>query len=1038
MSKLKTKKIIGGLLLIIVLITTFQNTIYAVSMNQRILIQNYGECDYTLQFKRSDGVWSYVTCVFAGYSENGKVYPAYCVNRGLDGVGEREAYNVDLTKLMDDYRLWRVAINGYPYKTPEEMGVDNKYDAFLATKQAIYSILYNNDVDTYYRGGNERGVKVHNAIKRMVNEGRNGTYTPQDANVTINKVGGLKEETNYYSQEYSVSSRVSMSTYTIINTLNMPSGAYIADLNGNKKTTFNGGNNFKVMIPKSSMGQDFNIIINISSKCKSYPVFYGQTTVAGTQNYLITADPYGDFVGRANLQIKGNTSVLKIKKIDQETKEVLKGVTFELKGENGKVIGTYTTNSSGEIEIKDLYPQTVTLTEISTKDEYVLNSTPVTVKLEWNKTSSVTLENMHKKGNLKIVKVDKDDNDLTLGAVEFDLIDFSGNIVKHLVTDVNGVAEVKNINTGNYTLRETLTKKEYNLAVDQNVLVNWNETMEYKVENEKKKGQIKIIKVDADYNEVKLEGVEFQIIDKNNHIIETIKTNSNGEAVTSRIPIGNYKIKEVSLGTNEEYILNDEVKTITVEEDKIKTIQFENEHKKGYLKIYKVDLDDNTLPVSDVEFEIIDQDGYKYTAISDENGIAYITDIRTGIATIREVKTNKIYKLSEETYQADIKWNETTEMTITNEKLKGQIEVYKVDSEDKEIKLEGVEFQVINSNDEVVETIVTDSNGYAITSRIPIGEYRLKEIKTDNMHILNENIIKVDVSTDIISRLDITNERIKGQIKVIKTSEDDNFINGKDAGSPIENVKFEVYDLNNNLVDEITTLADGTAITRLLDKGCYFIKEVESGEWYLLNENTFTAEIKEHQEIVNVEITNESEKPDVDIEKTGIIQTTANQEIKYDFHIKNTGNVPLDKFTWIDSLPTDYVRVAKLITGTYNQDLNYSIYYKTNKNDYRLLKDNLNTKTNNYIDFSDLELEADEYVTDFKADFGTVDVGFESVINPYIFVRVNSNVQNDDIFTNKTRIGGYNKTYMVWDEDDHTTKVYEKEIEVKKLPRTGM
>ena len=109
-------------------------------------------------------------------------------------------------------------------------------------------------------------------------------------------------------------------------------------------------------------------------------------------------------------------------------------------------------------------------------------------------------------------------------------------------------------------------------------------------------------------------------------------------AVTSRIPIGEYKIKEASLGTNEEYILNDEVKSIVVEEDKIKTIQFENEHKKGNLKIYKVDLDDNTLPVPDVEFEITDQDGYKYTAISDENGIAYIQDIRTGIATIKELK----------------------------------------------------------------------------------------------------------------------------------------------------------------------------------------------------------------------------------------------------------------------------------------------------------------------------------------------------------------------------------------------------------------
>lgn len=757
----------------------------------------------------------------------------------------------------------------------------------------------------------------------------------------------------------------------------------------------------------------------------------------GVQNQLYSLN-YNDPVSmplNIKINIFGN---LKINKTDVETNKPIDNTVFELLDTNNNVIRTGTTNNKGELEFNNLKPAIYRLKEKKSNDNYINNNGIYDIVINPSETSTKNITNEHKKGNLKIVKVDKDDNDLTLGAVEFDLIDSNGKVVKHLVTDVNGIAEVKNINTGNYTLRETLTKKEYNLAIDQNVVINWNETMEYKVENEKKKGQIRIIKVDADYNEVKLEGVEFQIIDKNNNIIETIKTNSEGEAVTSRIPIGNYKIKEVSLGTNEEYILNDEVKTITVEEDKIKTIQFENEHKKGNLKIYKVDLDNNKLPVSDVEFEIIDKDGYKYTATSDENGVAYITNIRTGIATIRELKTNKIYKLSEETYEANIKWNETTDITITNEKLKGQIEVYKLDVEDKEIKLEGVEFQVINSDNEVVETIVTNKDGYAITSRIPIGKYILKETKTDNMHILNKEIIKVDVTTDIISKLEITNERIKGQIKVIKTSEDDNFINGKEKGSPIENVKFEVYDSNNNLVDEITTSEDGTAITRLLDKGCYFIKEVESGEWYLLNEKTFEAEIKEHQEIVSVEITNESEKPDVDIEKTGIIQTTANQEIRYDFHIKNTGNVRLDHFTWYDYLPTDYVRITKLITGTYNQDLNYSIYYKTNKNDYKLLKDNLNTQVNNYIDFSKLELEADEYITEFKADFGTVDVGFESVINPYIFVRVNSNVHDNDTFTNKTRIEGYNKTYMVWDEDDHTTKVYEKEVPVKKLPRTGM
>lgn len=756
----------------------------------------------------------------------------------------------------------------------------------------------------------------------------------------------------------------------------------------------------------------------------------------GVQNQLYSLN-YNDPVSmplNIKINIFGN---LKMNKIDVETNKPIDNTVFELLDTNNNVIRTGTTNNKGELEFNNLKPAIYKLKEKKSNDNYINNNGIYDIVINPSETTTRNITNEHKKGNLKIYKVDKDDNDLSIGAVEFDLIDYTGKIVKHLVTDVNGIAEIKNINTGNYTLRETLTKKEYNLAVDQNVVVNWNETMEYKIENEKKKGQIRIIKVDAEHNEVRLEGVEFQIIDKNNHIIETIKTNSNGEAVTSRIPIGNYKIKEISLGTNEEYILNDDIKTINVEEDKICNIQFENEHKKGNLKIHKVDLDNNTIPVPDVEFEVIDKDGYKYTAISDENGIAYIENIRTGIATIRETKSNKIYKLNDETFEANIKWNETTEVTITNEKLKGQIEVYKVDSENNEIKLEGVEFEVINSNNEVVETIVTDKGGYAITSRIPIGEYKLKEVKTDNMHILNEDIIKVDVTTDIVSRLDITNDRIKGQIKVIKTSEDDNFINGTVAGSPIENVKFKVYDVNNNLVDELTTSADGTAITKLLDKGSYYIKEVESGEWYLLNENTFIAEIKEHKEVVNIEIKNESEKPDVDIEKTGIIQTTASQEIKYEFAIKNTGNVPLSDFTWTDSLPTDYVRITKLITGTYNQDLNYSIYYKTNKNDYKLLKDNLNTKVNNYIDFSNLELEADEYVTEFKADFGTVDVGFESVVNPYIFVRVNSDVKNDDIFTNKTRIEGYNKTYMVWDEDDHTTNVYEKEVPVKKLPRTG-
>lgn len=247
----------------------------------------------------------------------------------------------------------------------------------------------------------------------------------------------------------------------------------------------------------------------------------------------------------------------------------------------------------------------------------------------------------------------------------------------------------------------------------------------------------------------------------------------------------------------------------------------------------------------------------------------------------------------------------------------------------------------------------------------------------------------------------------------------------------------KVADLISDSILDAYLKQDKNSRTKELDKGKYTIKEVESGKWYLLNENEFATEISKNDEIVELNITNESEEPNVDIEKEGIIQTTANEEIRYDFHIKNTGNTKLNNFTWYDYLPTEYVRITKLITGTYNQDLNYAIYYKTNKNDYRLLKDNLNTHINNYIDFANLKLEKDEYVTEFKVDFGTVDIGFESVISPYIFVKVNSDVNNNDKFTNKTRIEGYNDTYLVYDEDDHTTEIYEKELKAKKLPRTG-
>jgi hypothetical protein len=242
---------------------------------------------------------------------------------------------------------------------------------------------------------------------------------------------------------------------------------------------------------------------------------------------------------------------------------------------------------------------------------------------------------------------------------------------------------------------------------------------------------------------------------------------------------------------------------------------------------------------------------------------------------------------------------------------------------------------------------------------------------------------------------------------------------------------FEDTDENTDIVDE-TEEPENDEVT----------DEIEDTE---IIEETEDVEIVE--EIENTDITNELENPSVSIEKTGIVKVLKNEEIKYNFYIKNVGNVSLSNFTWYEYLPTEYIRITKLATGTYSQNLTYKIYYKTSLSDYKLLKDNLNTEINNYIDFSNIKLKENEMITEFKVDFGTVNVGFETVVSPYVFAIVNDTVKNDDLFTNKTRIEGMNKDYLVWDEDEHSTIIYEKEIEVKKeneeetekkkLPRTG-
>lgn len=451
MSNKIIQKSVAIFMLLSIILSSISNIVFAATEISEAYLQDKGDVEWHLQYwNEEQNVWSYITTTYVTYNEGGKEYPAYCMNREYPGVGEYDSYTVDIDSVVDDVRVWRTVINGYPYKSASDLGVANNLEAFQATKQAVYCIIYGFDPVTRFRsaaqGADARGDAIRTAIINLVNIGRNGTQTPYTAGISTSKVGNLTKEGNYYSQEFKINCGVRASEYRITATDGMPSGTIITDTNGNQKTTFSGSDNFKIKIPTSQMGNDINITFSIQGKAETYPVFYGKTRISGTQNYAVTFDPLGDVVGVGTLSLKTNTGRIVINKTDDETSEPISGVTFQLTKEDGTVVANATTNDKGVATFSGLYQANYKLKEISTNANYVLNTKEFDVNVEYNGTTTKDITNEHKKGNLKIYKVDKDNNKIALGNVKFDLYseEFK-KVIGTYITNVDGEIQINNL-----------------------------------------------------------------------------------------------------------------------------------------------------------------------------------------------------------------------------------------------------------------------------------------------------------------------------------------------------------------------------------------------------------------------------------------------------------------------------------------------------------------------------------------------------------------------------------------------------------------
>ena len=396
LKKLKKLFIITGVVFIILVLQfcVFYNSVVATQLDSANIYM-VGDCGSLLRYKGVEVKVSYVQYTYEGVN-----YPAYCLDKTKPGA-ENGAYTVSVNSMIQDVGLWRRIINGYPYKSIEELGVANKEEAFTATKQAIYCYIHGNNPADYTPIG-EAGERTLRAMHQIIAKAQSSSETKisnyielkdEDVNWKVDEI-----EKSYISKVFSILSDAQIQDYSIHFQENTIDGIKITNLQNIVKNEFQPDEKFKILIPIESLREKGEFRILANAKVKTKPVLYGTAPDSGLQDYALTAATYEDGVGEISLQYPKNETEIIVIKQDEENKERLKNVEFALLNENKEMIRqSLLTNEEGKIQISNLLPGKYYLKEVHTSLGYIPTEELIELEVEWNDSLTVTVYNQKEK-----------------------------------------------------------------------------------------------------------------------------------------------------------------------------------------------------------------------------------------------------------------------------------------------------------------------------------------------------------------------------------------------------------------------------------------------------------------------------------------------------------------------------------------------------------------------------------------------------------------------------------------------------------------
>ncbi|WP_139788939.1 SpaA isopeptide-forming pilin-related protein, partial [Bacillus cereus] len=276
---------------------------------------------------------------------------------------------------------------------------------------------------------------------------------------------------------------------------------------------------------------------------------------------------------------------------------------------------------------------------------------------------------------------------------------------------------------------------------------------------------------------------------------------------------------------------------------------------KGHLQIKKVDENDENIVLKDAKFDVIDKDNNVVaTVTTNEKGIAEVKDLPLGDYFVKEINAPEGYIKVDTPVKVTIDNTNVIELVMKNTRKveNGQFKLLKKDSESGQL-LPGAKFDVIDKDGKVVETIVTDDKGEALSKQLPVGSYTLKEVEAPKGYELSSSSVSVDVEANKVVTVDVVNkkisEKVTGQFEIVK-------VDAKDKTKVLSDAEFEVYK-DGKKVAELKTDESGKVMSPKLPLGEYTVKETKAPAGYKLSNKEWKVTIQNEKEVVKVEAENE-------------------------------------------------------------------------------------------------------------------------------------------------------------------------------------